>query len=237
MKNTKVIRFAFLGVFLSFLSISIFGGEVDSFPGLKKLVIQANFDEKQLINIYYNPALTKVINQNITDAESQIFTINAIDVYLDEAKSKKLNLVYSEGASVDPQFILREINSTMESAHFNGMNIYIPGNSAVYVSGHTDNYFNEHRKYIFTDGKFSEVKQPFLYVGLDTVALKDIKIFADKSYKDVIATIPKNSQVMVLLADGNDYLLKTSFGLVGWFHNQDQSGTDISIKGLYFNGD
>ena len=81
------------------------------------------------------------------------------------------------------------------------------------------------------------MKQPFNYVGLDSKALKDITIFSDKKLSQEVAKIPAGTKLTVLLNDGDHYLLKTQFGLVGWIHYRPQQlGADL-IDGLYFLGD
>ena len=80
-----------------------------------------------------------------------------------------------------------------------------------------------------------EIRQPFYYVGLESVVTEDIKIYADIEQTNVIANLPIGSTVTVLINKGECYLLKTPFGLVGWL--KIPQALQTSIKGLFFNGD
>jgi hypothetical protein len=54
----------------------------------------------------------------------------------------------------------------------------------------------------------------------------------------MVARVPKGSKVVVLLNQGDYYLIKTSFGLVGWLKLPDEPlGSKPTIEGLFVAGD
>lgn len=83
--------------------------------------------------------------------------------------------------------------------------------------------FNERRKYTYNGKQFVEVKQPYLYVGLKTTVkplgseAAPLVLYADKSQQTRVATLPVGTEIEVLLQESSEwYLVRTSFGLVGW---------------------
>ena len=97
--------------------------------------------------------------------------------------------------------------------------------------------FNKMRKYTLTANVINEVKQPYYYVGLNTETTKSIKIFSSKRLENVVASLPKNSPIEVVINEDEFYLIKTSFGLIGWVKIPECIISDTPIKGLYYAGD
>ena len=233
MKLIQAVKF-FL---FTFFSVYAYAETTDTFVGLETLSFKIGYDKTQSVYVHYNPSLAKIINKDITDKKSEIFTVNVMDIYLDTSKGEKINILYSDGSSADPEFLITSLTRNIKSEAIFGLDLYVPGNGSVYVSGHTDNYFDEHKKYIISDGKMVEVKQPFLYVGLETKAIKNIAIYSEKSSESIVANIPKGTRFSVLVASERYYLIKTSFGLVGWYHDTNSNETFDVIEGLHYNGD
>lgn len=235
-----------LGIFFAILfSPGLHAGEVNAFPGLKTLEIgDAAYDAK--IRVHFNPALVTVVNKPMADAtaidEPQI---HVLDFYLDASKSRKLELNFTNGASDDPSFEVRLAGaaSSLEYGEnmFGALEVFIPGSGAIYASGHTNTTFNKRQKFGFDGAKLIEIKQPYYYVGLNSKALRDLAIYADqlsaeKAKGAPLAVIAKGSTLTVLLNEGDFYLLKSRFGLVGWVKlTLTQSAKDID--GLFFAGD
>jgi hypothetical protein len=161
-----------------------------------------------------------------------------------ESNSQALTVLYSDGPSADPEFIFANSNGEQIES-LGGVELYLPGNGYVYTTGHANTSFNKRSKYLFNGTKFIEVKQPFYYVGLKTKTTKAITLYADKSQKEIVGSVPIDTEVEVLLAEysqnfgGTEYfLVKTPFGLVGWIGFVTYNLTEgTPLKGIYFAGD
>jgi len=162
-------------------------------------------------------------------------------VKTDRSKESEYLLSFTTAPSLDHTYSFYKKDGT--SYHFSfsvgGKQIYIPGNGNVYVSGHTNNLFNEKLKYTITNDSLKEVNQALKYVGLKTKLNSSIVLYSDKEKTKKVAFLPKNSEVTVLLNERYNkeeyFLIKTSFGLVGWCkldHYYKQT-----IQGIFFKGD
>lgn len=157
-----------------------------------------------------------------------------------------LTFFYTPGPSVDPTFVILNSKNKVIFEQF-ADEMCISSSGVIYISGNTDKMFNEHRKFILSGETIQEVKQPFLYVGISGKLLKRIILYSGKNNSGkVIATLPKNYEVEVLLAEENydgdfpmNYLVRTRFGLVGWLHlsSDDTYFMAPIIKGLGYLGD
>ena len=119
-----------------------------------------------------------------------------------------------------------------ESSH----HLVIPGNGSIYAIGRTNQLHVKRRKFVILNSKLEEVKQPFLFVGLDSKANVAISLVSEKGGGNIVASIPKGERLHVVLSDEDSLLIKTNFGLLGWFKT---SGNRESpeIEGIYFDGD
>lgn len=181
--------------------------------------------------IYYNPKITKVIDQSRDGAS------RALETRLDQ-KSKDVYVVdFSEGMSMDPGFMVhRRTAKGLESVgSFAGEQLTIPGNGAVYVVNSYNTTFANKNKYVLKNNELEYVKQPFKYVGLKTKATAVIRLYKSKEMKEEVAVLTRGAELFVLLADGENYLVRTPFGLLGWIHIE--RGYSSPIAGLYFQGD
>lgn len=117
-----------------------------------------------------------------------------------------------------------------------GVHLVSPGNGVLYVSGHTNNMYDQRKKYELKNGKFSEIAQPYYYVGVKAKLKDRLSIFSDLSQKVEVARLGKGSNVEVLINKDDNYLIKTEHGLLGWakiaYGNQ-----ETIIEGIYFRGD
>lgn len=215
--------------------------DLQPFPGLKTVSVPRLFGvvpnlEPMNIRVHYDPALTTLINKRHR-SEGGWEEIEVLTTKIDRKSNQHYTVYYSPGPSGDPSFGISLTGTETAVGGFPGLELFIPGNGAVYVMGHTNNYFNAHRKFVLESGKLVETKQPFYHVGLESRAKRDIIIFRDKTEKEVVATIPSGGKLTVVLNDGdNFYLIKTPFGLVGWARYQIEYG-DNFIEGLFFKGD
>lgn len=233
-----------IAICLMFPTLSIAQDIGDSFQHLSVLEVDQTFVGP--IRIYYNPKIAKVLNkldQEIYD-EVGIKEIEAIQTRLSEDDKNIYVVRYGEGASVDPHFSIYRTGQDPYKPIWSALctTIIIPGNGSIYIAGHTNNMFNMRRKFAFRNGKFSEVRQAFYYVGLDTVTNADLTLYATPeptpAGHEIVARVPKDSKVLVVLNRGDHYLIKTPFGLLGWMKLPDAPlGRKPTIEGLYVAGD
>lgn len=213
--------------------------EMALFPGLKQLQLK-----NEGVTLYYDPALSEIINgehpEAKTHANEGIRVSRPLRTQLLGSREGYFTIDCDSGESWDPGCtILQEKNGKLEPViHIPGLCFYFPGNGNIYVSGHNNTMFNTRKKYQWRNGTFVEVRQPFRLVGLETTTKAAIEIFSSKDYKQVVASLPKDSKVSVVLNEGEHYLLKTPFGLLGWIRIPDGTSRDESpIVGIYFAGD
>lgn len=155
----------------------------------------------------------------------------------------KVEFYYTPGPSDDPAFlavcngkiILEEAGSTL---HFKG--------NILYIEGSANRFFDMKRKFQFVDNRYQEVNQPFYYIGIEGKLNYSIQIYKSDQFLEKIAYLPKGYEIEVLLGQtGGKYndlekiLIKTKFGLIGWFNFQEVSFRldHTLIDGLYFHGD
>lgn len=122
--------------------------------------------------------------------------------------------------------------------------IYIKGNGSVYTSGHASTMSNQNRKFIFENDSLKEIEQPFYYIGLKTKTRNPIKIYLGKNENEseLIASIPANSQMEVVGSEfkhsAKYFLIKTSFGLIGWWKlDSNIFHENSTIENLFYNGE
>jgi len=97
--------------------------------------------------------------------------------------------------------------------------LWVPGNGSLYSAGHVQAYFDTRRKYKVENGKLEQVAQPFLHVGLVSKTNDAITLWQDQTKTTKIANIPAGEPVEVLVSDpsGDWFVVKTQFGLTGWY--------------------
>ena len=162
-------------------------------------------------------------------------------VQLKPDQKEQILLSFTHGLSEDLFFIFDfiENDSITKTLELPGQQIYIPGNGNIYTSGIANNTFNKRKKYKFVNGEFVEVEQPLYYVGKTTTTKALIKIYSDKDQKNLVATLPKDSKIEILASeftsDNKYYLIKTSFGLVGWWELDNWYSE--KINDFFYHGD
>lgn len=210
-------------------------GMKKAFPTLKEMSLK-NSD----VTIFYADALSIVLTAPHPEAkeadEQGIGLDRPLRTQLLGAGKGYFTVDCNSGMSADPNCtVFQETREGLKEVFGSGgLRFAFPGNGSIYVDGHTNTMFNLRKKYEWKAGKFIEVKQPFNYVGLESKTTENISIYSDKGMKDVVATLPKGSSVTVLINDGDYYLLKTPFGLVGWFRSDRYS---VPIEGIFIAGD
>ena len=205
----------------------------DPFPGLKTHEIK----DYLTAVIHYDPQITQPVGKRLT-GEDEPRVVRVFRTRIDRTKDEWYFVDYDEGPSVDPFFIITREGSEEPAGTVPGVHLYLPGNGSIYTSGHANTMFDEHRKYTIKNGELVETKQPFLHVGIEGKAKKDLTIYSTPAQKEIVASIPKGAAMTVLLADGADhYLIKTAFGLVGWATIPSNSQEATVVDGLFFAGD
>lgn len=215
---------------------SVDAAELEPFSDLKTLEVKSVLPEFK-IRVHYDPAISIVRNQSHVSKESDIPTVDVLDTRIDRTSRDRFTITYTDGLSADPGFLISPVGTDVIVGDIWGLELFIPGNGAVYVTGHTNNHYNQRKKFIMKNGKLVEIRQPFYYVGLDSKAKQDITLFSDKSEKEPVASIPSGTKLTVLLSQGEHYLIKTPMGLVGWAHFVDHGQGAQLIEGLYYRGD
>ena len=155
-----------------------------------------------------------------------------------------LYIIYSQGMSEDMVFELAtKPDASTRIGSFYCLEFYINSLGTIYTAGHTNNMFNMRRKFQLQGDTIREVRQPFYYVGLKGKTLNEITLYAVKSGKDIVAQLPADYEIEILLAEyaekdtemGTRFLVRTEFGLVGWLRVE--GFAEGVLKELYFAGD
>jgi hypothetical protein len=233
-----------------FLSLSLFAGLASaSFadaldPALASFSHLTSLKVADLpITLLYDPALSEKLpgpHPQGQELENEgIFVVRPLRSQLLGAGKGFFTIDCDSGPSDDFQCtIWRETSGGLEGLiSLSGLRFIFPGNGHIYVDGHMGTMFNQRRKFSWQNDEFVEVVQPFFYVGLESKTRREIRIFASKALEEPVALLPKGAPVAVLLADGDFYLLRTAFGLVGWIKVDVVLQDESPIDGLFFAGD
>lgn len=219
------------------LSVSLFA---QPFQNLETLKVDEN------IFIQYNPAVTDVINRKVQNEMGDEYTL--IQTIIDPETSRPYMIEFNYGPSDDPTFIIYEETSGgyERIGEIYALFLAIPSNGNIYCGGHTNNMFDQRRKFTIENRQLVETPQPYYYVGLETVTTAPFELYNDMLLTEKIAQIPAGYEITVLINKKDRYLIKTAFGLTGWI-SAPMSMMDTpmegypegatGIKGLYYNGD
>lgn len=194
------------------------------------------------ITIHFDKTISTVINQPIKDdrfQETGIYSqTRLITTKIDAQQDIWYTIDFDAGGSLDPMFIIsrNEHQELKALGSIFGLEITFPGDGFFYVTGHTNNTFNQRRKFTIRDDVLVEIRQPFYYVGLETFTKEDLDVYADRELTTHVAHLPKNTPITVVLNTEDYYLIKTPRDLLGWakIHVEQQ---DTVIEGLYYFGD
>lgn len=172
--------------------------------------------------------------------------------YKNATMTEYVNILYTPGPSVDPVFSITDKNNKLIWAEA-AEEMCINSNGTIYLSGNINKMFNQRMKFQFANGKVTEVKQPFYYVGVKGRLLKPIKLYSQKNNQgQLVATLPVGYEIEVLLSEPatstqeydsqsmmTNYLVRTSFGLVGWLRLTEADTYHLNpvVKGVGFLGD
>jgi hypothetical protein len=164
--------------------------------------------------------------------------------FKNEILKDSLTIIYSEGMSADPGYVITT-NTGKVIRRFSCVEFYINGSGTIYTSGHVNNMYDRRRKFQIQNDTIVEINQPFNYVGLKGKTLKSIVLYQDKVGNKIVAQLPKDYEIEILLADAKtedyamdqNFLVKTDFGLVGWLRLTFDDIYGTVLKELYYAGD
>ena len=241
---------------LAFLALSCGSSETaDSIPNEDQTSSSSNeafsyltkIDMGYGVSIAYKPEVSKLINKGIDELDK------TDPLYFEEnhegasilittkiaAGGANYHIVYSSGPSADPSFAVYKDGDKEPIKVFYALEIAIPGNGNIYTAGHTNNMFNNRKKYQLKNNKLVEAEQAFYYVGLKSKTLKPITLYKSERLRTVVASLPADYKVEVLINKPKTdlYLVRTEFGLTGWVALKNQMYGNISIDKLFYAGD
>lgn len=190
------------------------------------------------VTINYDPSISELINHELGTEYEQ--GVRVLKTKINKDSDQYFTVDYSPDPSADPSFIFlkNDKDTAVEPGQgFSGLELFIPGNGFVYISGHTNNMYNQRHILKLVGDKLVEVKQPFYYVGVDANLKQDLEIYSDATLKKSLGTLTKGSPVSVLVNQGENYLIKNNFGLVGWVKIPESLYPGETVEGIYFAGD
>ncbi len=225
---------------ISFLAVNLTYGQFQ-FPDLKYIEIASSY----LGGTFGYPESSnfQFINRSCSDIpdcyEYEDPTILVGRWKLDNNTSIEFH--YTEAPSDDPTFIaVYSGKIILEEA---GTTLHLKGD-ILYVEGNANSFFDKKRKFKLIDSAFQEVHQPFYHIGAKGNLNYPIEIYKDESYTDKIAVLPKGHNIDIILGKtGGEYddlesiLVKSEFGLLGWFNFKDVAFGEPIIDRFYYHGD
>lgn len=110
--------------------------------------------------------------------------------------------------------------------------LYLRGGKSIYSRVYNNGHYSKHKYTLDPYRGIKEVEQPFLYIGEAAIVEvpddkecggydgpKVLTLYQDQSEDQAVAVLPDGYDIEVVLRDGDWYLIKSSFGLVGWAQN------------------
>ena len=211
---------------LILLTLTLLSYDVpSSFKNYKKYSIDSN---KDIIDIYLSPKLNesaKTIKNKYID-----FVVGEDSKYALQIKIKnqiiKISLSQGQGGPAFGAFFrFGKLDNYIPI--YSDEKIFISEHGFIYSINRMNDIYTTYKKYKLLKGKIREIKQPFYKILRECKTSALTKIYSQKHQKGhLIASIPKGEMVKVLLADiseargrkteEREYLVETSFGLVGW---------------------
>ncbi|MDQ7250098.1 hypothetical protein [Dongia sedimenti] len=169
--------------------------------------------------------------------EAGVYMAYPLDVKLSPDDRDYLVLRCDSGGSNDPQCVFSASQDPEQpGVAIPGTLFVIPGDGCVYSGGHTNTMFSARALHCRKGAALQPVAQPFSYAGFQSKALRPLTLYADQQKSGIVTTIAAGGFVEVVLQDGDFFLLRDGFGLVGWAAlEQNQQATNI--EGFFFYGD
>lgn len=154
-------------------------------------------------------------------------------------------ILFSPGPSEDPSFIIRS-SFFEEDQYIPGDLVYVSAGGNFYSSTDSNEYYKKSRKFVLSENGLKEVNQAAYLVDYECETFSVATLFQFPcGMGQKVATIPKGNTVRILV-EGKEgdcslpqYLVATSFGLVGWVGSEggylDRPGDPLSC--LRYMGD
>ncbi len=240
-----------LTIILTFFLVQTISGQNKKiFPNLSYITIDSIYH----VDFGYNPKTTRLINKPcyLLDKKNTFFCEKdsvyvhwiLVGKFKTDRMKDSLNILYSEGMSADPGFEINKENGA-KVGEFSCLDLYINELGTIYTSGHTNSMFNKRRKFQTQEDTINEIQQPFRYVGIKGRTLKPITLYQEKTGELVVAQLPKNYEIEILLTESSvkdfeieyNYLVKTEFGLIGWLRITNEDTYGGILEELYYAGD
>lgn len=147
-----------------------------------------------------------------------------IGCYKNSLMKEPYYIIFIPGINDDPSFLIT--NSKNEPIRIDFANeMCINDLGFIYLAGRSEKMYYQRIKLHLTENGVREIPQPYYYVGIKDKLLEAIVLYSEKEGGEIVAKLPKGYEVEVLLAEGSSYskkeiskyyLVRTSFGLVGW---------------------
>lgn len=195
------------------------------------------------IRVETDGRLTRV--RKLSSAETEMFKVMKevtfveylFDLKIGGKDGKPFTVSCDAGPSLDPQCNFSTPGDPNKVVSLIARRFIIPGDGCVYTSGHADSYFAVRRKYCLTPaGNLAEVVQPALYVGLKSKTLRPVTLYSERDLQTIVTRIEAKEPIEVLLMQGELYLVRDGFGLVGWAKIEAGQWA-VDVEGLFYFGD
>ncbi|CAA6808984.1 MAG: Unknown protein [uncultured Sulfurovum sp.] len=136
----------------------------------------------------------------------------------------EIQLSIDSGASDDFSFVFKHKDKETMIA---GESVFISQSGGIYISNRTNQNYEVKRKFQITKNTIKELQQAFLSVNMECEISALATLYSQQGDTgSIVARISKGKKVKVLFNafttsesntnDSKDYLVQTSFGLVGW---------------------
>ncbi|RKE04072.1 hypothetical protein [Marinifilum flexuosum] len=195
--------------------------------------------------LFYNENITNLIQKQVLKGHplyfenaEYFFITDVARSKIDYKKDEYYRIIFSSAESCDPMYsIYKETGDSLISmGTIECLDLFVPGNGYLYCRGHANTTYNKRKKYKLVGDQLVEVKQPYYHVGIRSEIIESIVLYTDKTLKEELAKLPKGAEVEVLLNEDEMFLVKTSFGLVGWW-KPESLYPKSPVPDLYFRGD
>lgn len=245
MKTTLLISSI---VLTNILSLSAQTGNY--FPNLLKVSVDTTYKayfgyEKTSSRLINKPCqLSEYNNDPFFCSDTLLPEFKIIARYKNATLKDSVFILFDEGMSADPRFTIYTKSHKLLGS-FPALEFYINSSGTIYTAGHTNNMYNRRRKFQMQNDKIVEIQQPYNYVGLKGKTEKNVTLYRDKVGTDIVAQIPKDYEIEILLAESPTkdfesdqlFLVRTDFGLVGWLRLSAEDVYETVLKGLFYAGD
>lgn len=161
-----------------------------------------------------------------------------------------MTLVCDSGPSADPSCRLLRDPAKPDEDVFQaaGTQFAFLPDARIVVAGHSNNFYDQRKVYVWKGSRFAEVPQPLRQVGIGGTLKQAIALrrAPGAGAAELGVTLAAGSHVTVLLNDNSEvddagqnpnYLLLTAEGIVAWAYLPGQPDGSTAVDGLYFRGD